>query len=289
MIFQRAFAKINLGLRILGRRPDGYHDIETVFHRIDIFDEIFATDSPSIDVECSDPSLAGEANLCFTAARLTAEKFKVDRGVRLTIRKNIPVGAGLGGGSTDAATALRLLNVFWGLDLPAGVLRDIALRLGSDVPFFLGDESAYATSRGEVLSYFPLSLPYAVVVVFPGVPVSTAAAYGAVRLRKHTDAGNLRTVLEDNLREPGRLRELLTNDFEEYVYRTYPEIASVRDGLASLGAAVSLLSGSGSSVFGLFPDPDTARTAQRRFSERYAAFFTPPGFRPSLEIGNKTD
>lgn len=287
MLFQRAFAKINLGLRILGRRPDGYHNIETIFHRIDLFDDVYVGDAPKTDVECSESSLSGQGNLSFSAVSSMAALTGIERGVKVYIRKRIPAGAGLGGGSADAAATLRLLDVLWKLDLPDSELRELALSLGSDVPYFLGDRSAHATSRGEELAFFRLSLPYTILVIFPGIPVSTADAYAAVRIRKHEHPGNLRSLLEDQIKDGDLTGGLLTNDFEEYVFDTYPEIAGIRDELLSAGATSSLLSGSGSSVFGLFGDESLAHAAKRRFQDRYQASVTPAGFAPSLDIGER--
>ena len=148
----RAHAKINLGLRILGRRDDGYHDIETVFHRIALHDEIELETAPALTVESSDPAApGGEETICHRAAGLLRERLGIERGASIRIRKNIPVGAGLGGGSADAALVLRELPRVWGLSATDETLRDLALQLGSDVPYFLGTGSALRTGGARGL------------------------------------------------------------------------------------------------------------------------------------------
>src|ERR1041384_4941825 len=143
MLTVRAYAKINLGLRILGRRKDGYHDIETVFHRIDLFDEVSLAPADGLTLECFPESLpSDERNLCYQAAQLLSRRLHRSPGASIVLRKAIPEGAGLGGGSSDAAATLLGLVQLWDADLPAGELRDLALRLGSDVPYFLNDGSA---------------------------------------------------------------------------------------------------------------------------------------------------
>lgn len=290
MIQQRAFAKINIGLRILRRREDGYHDIETILHRVNISDEVTVEKSDTLDVDCSDPGIRGEKNLCFRAAKLIAEKFNMSPGAKIFIQKHIPVGAGLGGGSSDAATTLILLNKLWNTGLTGNDLHDIALRLGSDVPFFLGTHSAHATSRGEVIRFFPLSLPYAVLVVFPGMGISTATAYAGVTPVRRDNTDDLRSVVQRHLHEPARLRDLIENDFEPSLFRSYPEIAAIKSELLSAGADLSLLSGSGSSVFAFFPDESRAQDARKRFPERYRTYLTAAGFTPGPIAGaGRTD
>ena len=177
----KAYAKINLGLRVTGKRTDGYHDICTVFHRIDLFDDITLGRSDSITVQASDPGVpSDERNICHGAARLVAGALGAADGVRIDITKRIPAGAGLGGGSADAGAVLRSLPAFWGRSLPEAEIHALALALGSDVPFFLGRESALGTGRGEVLEYFALDIPFAILLCTPPVHVSTAWAYAHI-------------------------------------------------------------------------------------------------------------
>lgn len=275
----RAYAKINLGLRITGRRADGYHDIETVFHRIDLFDEITLSRAGEIRVESTDPAAPGdESNMCHKAARLLQERLGESSGVRCRISKRIPVGAGLGGGSADAAVILRSLPTLWGREADSGTVHDIALELGSDVPYFLGTGSAFAKGRGEILEYFTLNLPFAVCVCYPNIRLSTSWAYSVVTPRGER-LPDLRSALQAGIRTPPLLRETLVNDFEEPVTAHHPEIGEVKDALLSAGSVFASMSGSGSSVYGLYPDMHGAEEAARSCRIRgHRAFVTPPGF-----------
>lgn len=267
MILKRqAPAKLNLGLHVLRKRPDGFHDLETVFLRIPWADVVTVRPSRRVGLTCSDSSLTtDETNLVMKAALRLAEAAGVEKGAALHLDKRLPHGAGLGGGSSDAAATLCLLADFWTLDVPDETLHRLALTLGSDVPFFLGPDAAYATGRGEILT--PLRdpatgavyrLPYALVVVVPPVHVSTAAAYARVRPRA-TDRPDLRAlVVSNNLT---RWRAALVNDFETPIFEQYPEIRIVKEALLEAGAGYAAMSGSGSAVFGVFEDQDAATAA----------------------------
>lgn len=275
----RAYAKINLGLRVTGSRADGYHDIETVFHRIDLFDEITLARAAEIRVESTDPAAPGDAsNTCHKAARLLQEALDESSGVRCRISKRIPVGAGLGGGSADAAAVLRSLPALWGKDIDPVQLQSLALQLGSDVPFFLGTGSAYAKGRGELLEYFTLRLPFAVCVCYPNIHLSTAWAYGVVTPRAGRTP-DLHSVVSAGMSDPAYLREHLVNDFEEAVIAHNPIIGEVKASLLRGGSVFASMSGSGSSVYGLFSDVHGAEEAARACRTRgHRAFVTPPGF-----------
>lgn len=266
MILKRlAPAKINLGLHVLRQRPDGFHDIETVFLRLAWADEITVRPAPQITLTCSDAALTtDESNLVMKAARLLADEMQVETGAALHLDKHLPYGAGLGGGSSDAATTLRLLAEAWGLDASEATLHRLALALGSDVPFFLGPEAAYATGRGEVLT--PLIdpatgalyiLPFSLVVVVPSMHVSSAQAYRSVQ-PNDTDRPNLRTLIPSN--DLNRWQHELVNDFEPSVFAAHPAIRDVKQALLNAGADYASMSGSGSAVFGVFED-DTKATA----------------------------
>jgi 4-diphosphocytidyl-2-C-methyl-D-erythritol kinase len=275
----RAYAKINLGLRITGRRPDGYHTIETVFHRIDLFDEITLARAADIRVESTDPAAPGDAsNICHKAARLLQERLGESSGVRCRISKRIPVGAGLGGGSADAAVVLRGLPALWGRGIDDAALHELGLQLGSDVPYFLGTGSAYAQGRGELLEYFPLALPFAICVGYPNIRLSTSWAYSIVTPRGDRRL-DLRSALLEGIRTPPLLRESIVNDFEEAVTAHHPAIGELKSSLLRSGALFASMSGSGSSVYGLFSDAHAAEEAARTCRTRgHRAFVTAPGF-----------
>lgn len=263
---QDAPAKINLGLHVLRRRPDGYHDIETVLHRIDWADRITASPADALSLTCSDPALpTDEDNLCLQAAHRLATAFDVATGAALHLEKRVPYGAGLGSGSSDAAATLRLLTRLWDLDASPDTLRRIGRAIGADVPFFLLDApAAYATERGDAPS--PLfddgafyRLPYPLLIAVPPVEISTPWAYEETT-PKETGRPDLRQVVRTN--DPVRWRDDLTNDFEAPIAAAEPAVDTVRAALRSTDAAYVSLSGSGGAVYGLFRTRSAARAAQ---------------------------
>ena len=268
---KRAPAKINLGLHVLGRRPDGYHDIETILLQIPWADVLTAGPAEQFTFTCSDAALpTDEGNLCVQAARRLAEACNMSAaGASLHLEKQIPYGAGLGGGSSDAAATLELLADLWQLSISAEQLAAIAARIGSDVPFFLGAPAAYATGRGEQVAplyereqtYRP---PFALVVAVPAVQVSTVSAY---RWVQPASAGrpDLQAVVRSN--DLARWRRELVNDFQEPVMERYPAVRDLREQLVAAGAGYAALSGSGSAVFGAFEADTAARQAARRLAE----------------------
>jgi 4-diphosphocytidyl-2-C-methyl-D-erythritol kinase len=280
----RAYAKINLGLRILRKRKDGYHDIETVFHRVNIYDEIGLGECPKITLVTNAPDLpSDEQNLCVKAAQLFQDACKVRHGVKLTLKKKIPVGAGFGGGSSDAAATLQALARFWKVQDSSEIIRDLALELGSDVPYFLNDGTAYATGRGEVLQYFTLSLPYWIVLGYPNLHVSTAWAYGESRVAPRGSEKLLKDVWLEHVAEPDKLKQLVSNDFEPLLLKTHREIGKVKQALYDSGAKFALMSGSGSGVFGFFSSQSVARNTARAMKTDYQVFVTPPHFHSLAE------
>jgi len=276
----RAYAKINLGLQIIGKREDGYHDIETVFHPVNLFDTIeLETQGRKIVVESSDPTLPiDESNLCWKAADALRKEAKVTSGVKISIDKRIPTGAGLGGGSSDAAFVLRELPRFWNLMISQERLREIALSLGSDVPYFLHLGTAFATGRGDVLEYFDLSLPYWIVIVYPNIHIYSKWAYDQVtpEQRQRVD---LRKLLVEYLKRPSVWVDKLRNDFEGLVFRTHDAVKRTKETLYTGGADFALMSGSGSAVFGLFQNEQSAREIVKTISENLPVFLTEPNFR----------
>ena len=267
MLLQRpAPAKINLGLHILRKRPDGFHDLETVFLAIPWADHLTARPAPTPSPTCPDPALpTDEHNLCFRAARVLADHTATPYGAALHLDKHIPYGAGLGGGSSDAANTLRLLTECWDLDVPEADLHMLAATLGSDVPFFLGSEAAFATGRGEILT--PLRdphigaayiFPFVLVVIAPAVHVSTAEAYGMIRPHDHNRPDLRALVCANNL---ARWRDALVNDFEGPIFEAHPVLGTLKAGLLEAGAGYAAMSGSGSALFGVFEDAHAAQAA----------------------------
>ena len=250
-------AKINLGLRVVARRPDGYHDIESAFQMVSLADEIVLTAKEGpVTCEVEGAELpTDEENLAVKAALALKSHQGVEGGVHIAISKRIPVSAGLGGGSSNAAAMLLGLRKLWGLDISDGELHTLAARLGADVPFFLASPAAWAEGKGERLSPLPPLEGLSVVLVKPDVSVSTAWAYGEVTFgltRAEKALSMLRFLLE--MKRFQEIGPYLHNDFESLVEGVHPDIRTIRAALRDHGALGAALSGSGPTVFGLFLD-----------------------------------
>ncbi len=277
----RSYAKINLGLRILGRRADGFHDLSTLFHRVNLFDTLsFEITDGSISLESNrDDIPTDDGNICVRAARLLLEQQR-GAGVHIQLQKHIPARAGLGGGSSNAAAVLRFLPPMLGLKFPEEELHEMAALLGSDVPFFLQSGSAVARGRGELLDYFAWDCPWWIVLVNPGIHVSTAWAYGNLKLMADPPDPDLRAALLRAADDPEALALLLYNDFEAPVMQSHPAIQRARQQLLDAGAIGAMMSGSGSSVFGLYSDECSARASADSFLPAQLLCVTSPGFLP---------
>jgi 4-diphosphocytidyl-2-C-methyl-D-erythritol kinase len=264
-------AKINLFLKILGERSDGYHEIQTLMQLVDLADEILLREAEA-GIELRVAGLAtgvpeSEENLVWRAARLVLQQMGRGGGVSISLYKRIPVGGGLGGGSSNAAATLWGMRALLGLSIPMSQLRDWALLLGSDVPFFLTSGCALAEGRGEVLREVRLARRWAV-IIFPGFGISTKWAYSQKKF-KLTKGGRkdknipLPTVLSgEGIRQP------YTNDLEEVVREKYPLINDLKAALLDSGAKMALMSGSGSSVYGIFDDRERAKEAASHWRGR---------------------
>lgn len=281
-IMYKAYAKINLGLRIVGKRNDGFHDIETIFHRISLFDEIsLNATQKEISLSCSNNSIPSDKNnLCWKAVKLLQNELGTSLGSEIAIKKNIPVGAGLGGGSSDAAIILRELPRLWNIDISKEILYRLALKLGSDVPFFLQNSTSYAEGRGEILTPFEFEIPYWIVLVNPNIHVSTPWAYKQLsEFRKNTFPK--RDRMRDQIEiAKTNLSIILQNDFEEIVFKEHPIIGSIKNQLLENGAHYALMSGSGSSLFGLFEQHKHAQQTFDFFKQKYFVHITEPYFSP---------
>lgn len=267
-------AKLNLGLKILRRREDGYHDIVSVLQTVDLCDRLTFTPAAAGEtlVRCDHPDVpAGPENLVFRAVEVLRRETGVDRGVRVDLDKRIPTGAGLGGGSSNAAATLRALDRRWGLRLGPERLSGLAAGLGSDVPFFLTGGTAIATGRGERIRPVDWQDEFWYVLVYPGFPVSTARAYQNVRIGL-TEAGAYGTFLDFAEKSgricAGRLFACLENDFLPLVEAAGGGVARILEALAAGGAVVCSVSGSGSTLFGVFREARQASAAVVRVQGR---------------------
>jgi len=260
-----AAAKVNLALEVLSRRADGYHEIATVMHAVDLSDRLVLEEADALEVRTTAPGVpTDERNLAHRAAAALRKAAGVDRGVRITLDKRIPVAAGLGGGSTDAAAVLVGLNRLWGLRWPAAQLDEVAVELGMDVPFFLRGGAALATGRGERLAALGGAM-LALVLVNPRFPVSTAEMYGHLTPAMYSDGARAQAVARA-LRGRGvnRLAACLYNGMEAAARAAYPQIGQMQAALVAAGALGAAMSGSGPTVFGLARSLEQARQIQRR-------------------------
>ncbi len=256
--------KINLGLRILRKREDGYHDLETVFYPLPFYDvlEVIKDADPISQAEVNHQnkkavqfSMTGfsidgkpDDNICIKAYRLLKKDFPALPALKLHLHKIIPIGAGLGGGSADAVYTLKLLNDKFDLKLSSERLGSYALRLGSDCPFFIINKPCFATGRGELLDLVAVDLSaYKFILVNPGIPISTAIAFSGI-----TPALPGKSIKEIIQQPVDTWRTELVNDFENTVFGSHPEIKAIKNKMYDAGAVYTSMSGSGSSVYGIF-------------------------------------
>ncbi len=274
----RAPAKINLTLRIVGRRADGYHLLDTIMLPISLYDVVQIRkirslperEDRSIRVICDDPRVPdGEKNLAYHAAALLLKKAKRRDCVEIRIHKKIPVGAGLGGGSTDAAAVLVGLNRLFKLGYSARQLETIAVTLGADVPFFIQARPARARGIGERLSQIDGVPHWWVIILYPEFAVSTAWVYRKMSAKLTKLSAN--TSIAALLRNIEKDDKLLINDLETVTLRRYPRIKALKSRLIRTGAAAALMSGSGSAVFGIFGSRQEAAIAFRRLRQEEGA------------------
>lgn len=277
----RTPAKINLGLQIVRKREDGYHELETLFQMVSLYDDIELETLPvGIELECDNPDIPRDGtNLVVKAARLLQEMFpdRKNLGVRIRLVKRIPAGGGLGGGSGNAAGVLLGLNTLWDLRLRREDLLTLAAKLGSDVPFFLFAPSALGKGRGEILFPLQQAKKFSVILVFPKFPIATSWVYQSLKLEL-TKRENHINLLQKFYSQSDieRLGAHLYNDLEPVVLKEYPVIQTLKDELRLSGASGSLLSGSGATVFGVYADNKVAQTAYSRLfkKERWDLFLT---------------
>jgi 4-diphosphocytidyl-2-C-methyl-D-erythritol kinase len=243
--------KINLGLRVINKREDGYHNIETCFFPVPWKDILEIIPSKDVSLSLTGSEVPGDANsnIVLKAYNLLKKDFPIGP-VEIHLHKIIPTGAGLGGGSSDGAHALKILNSLFSVNLSKEKLKGYALQLGSDCPFFLEAMPMLATGRGEELSPLSVNLAgYVLAIVKPNFHVSTAEAFAKLSLTHGTRTTPLKELIQSPVKN---WKATLKNDFEDSVFETHPGIADVKEKLYALGAVYASMTGSGSAVFGLF-------------------------------------
>jgi 4-diphosphocytidyl-2-C-methyl-D-erythritol kinase len=269
----KSFAKINLGIEILGKRDDGYHEIRTLFQVIGLYDllVILPRKRDEIILKGDDESLCwDESNLIHKAAVLLKERHDVKKGVEIRVRKRIPAGKGLGGGSSNAAMTMLALNRMWGLGLSKETLKDLGAQLGADVPYFF--EGGLCLGQGKGGDLFPQEdlNPIFCLLVLPSVSVSTASVYKGLPASLTSQDKDSKIIKFLDNRDLG----FLENDLEETVFRTYPQIKAIKNLIQKQGSELTLMSGSGSAVFGLFHQRHKAVKTLRALMNEHKAVLT---------------
>ena len=269
-----AYAKVNLSLEVLGRRPDGFHEVRSVMQSISLADELLIDEADELAVECEIRELADENNLIVAAAKALAKRSEREQGARIRLNKGIPVASGLGGASSDAAAALVGLSRLWGMDLPTSELIGLAAGLGSDVPFFLSGGTALVSGRGEIVDPLPDAQPVWLTLLVPG---HTLASKTALLYRHLTSAlwtqgartARMAAVISQGL---PLTPDLAGNAFEQVAAEVFPTISAYEEALLDAGASSAHLSGAGPALFSIFGSEAEARAVARGVETR--------GFKP---------
>lgn len=260
----KSYAKINLTLDILGKREDGYHEIKTVFQHISLYDEIMLKKTKKeIVVKSNIDELNNENNICYKTAKILKDKFNITSGVNIFIKKNIPIAAGLSGGSSNAAAVLKGLNRLWKLQLDQKDLIEISKEIGMDVAFHLIGGTCLGEGRGEILKKLGDLPTYYIVLIYPDIKLNTKEMYASLDYSKIGKTSSTNLFLKNfNL-------DYIHNDFEYSVFSLYPEIKRIRETLGKH----SLLSGSGSSIFKITNDKKEAKKTFELMKKQYKKVF----------------
>jgi len=271
-------AKLNLSLKVLGKRPDGYHNLSTLFEKINLYDDIYfkRTLTGKIRIFCSHPQVPkGPKNLVYQVARMLQDDFALANGVDIKIIKRIPVAAGLGGGSSNAATALLGLDKVWRLDLSQTQMLAYAKRIGSDVPLFLyKDVFSHGTERGDKIKGLKINKKYWHIVVTPRLKVYSAEVFKALKmgLTKTNDNVNILTcALKKN--DLAKASQFLSNELEAAIVRVHPQLFKIKNNIKTICGLDVCFSGSGPSVFGLVATQTRAKKLSRLLARYYSQVF----------------
>ena len=288
MHFVRSYAKINLTLDVSGRRVDGYHELATVMQTVDLYDTLCltTTDEDRVRITCTRPELNGEDNLAVRAAQALRKRCALPQGIGIELQKRIPMAAGLGGGSSNAAAVLLTLQQEWRLPLSSSDLLIIAAELGSDVPFFLRGGLALCEGRGEritpLASHWPCSMRW-LLLVKPPISISTAAVFRSLPASDYTDGTHSRAISAALQAKREIQLEDLHNGLERGVLERYPEVAQAREEMLRAGAAYVRLSGSGPTLFAPFPELVSATRVQQYLREQGYETYLTHAIHPTVE------
>jgi 4-diphosphocytidyl-2-C-methyl-D-erythritol kinase len=274
-IILKSPAKINIGLNIIRKRDDGFHDLETIFYPLLLNDILTFEKADETKLESNSTEINSiQTNLISTSIEFLENIVDRKLNVKIYLEKNIPIGAGLGGGSSNAASTLKALNQLFELNINYDKLSEIALKLGSDVPYFLDPYPCFASSRGEIRKNIQLSLSQPILIVNPGIHISTKWAFKKLELTSHKNS--LKELCKHSSVTIDDIKEYAKNDFEIIVYEKYPEIKSIKDKLDSSGADFVSMTGTGSTVYGVFSNLQKARLVKEDFDASYFTYINFP-------------
>jgi 4-diphosphocytidyl-2-C-methyl-D-erythritol kinase len=281
----KAMAKINLGLDVVGKRPDGYHDLRMIMQTVRLFDRVKLSETRSSGVRMKTNLRylpTDQGNHAVQAARMLMEEFRINSGVFIDLQKRIPVAAGLAGGSSDAAAVLVGMNLLFRLGLSQEELRERGVRIGADVPYCIMRGTALAEGIGDRLTPLPHIPDCSIVIAKPDVRVSTKYVYTHLVLDEQTRHPQIDSQMEAiRSQDLGKMCELCGNVLEDVTIPAHPQIASIKEIMLQEGALSAMMSGSGPSVFGIFDDPEKAQRAYgklREQTEGIQVFLTEPFF-----------
>lgn len=251
----KSYAKVNLGLEIIKKRDDGFHELNSLFIPISLSDEITFQLSSKFEIIISPSTIQIplQENLIYKTIKLIQNQYKISiPNFKITLRKEIPIGAGLGGGSSNAAATLLALSHFLNFNLSKKELFRLAKEIGSDVPFFLNPKPALIKGKGDIIRNFNIKLPFKILIVYPNFPISTKFAYSLIKIEKPTTPSDLISLLSFCLNEPTKFQDYFKNDFEQYIFPKFPILEQIKKKLLESGAYFASLSGSGSTIYGFF-------------------------------------
>ncbi len=264
-------AKINIGLNIISKREDGFHNLETIFYPLNLFDEIRFAKSDKFSFTSNDNNLNKETtNLIIRAKELLENEFGIPLSVDVFLNKNIPIGAGLGGGSSNAASALNSLIKLFNIEIDKNHLSKLALKLGSDVPYFLNPVASFAESCGEVLFPINLLLHKYILIVNPGIHVATKWAFGLIKPKM--PASSMKSLISKSKIEIEEVMRSASNDFEKIIFEHFPEIKEIKEKMSHFGAKYCMMTGTGSTIWAMFDEPEDAYQTELYF--KYKNYFT---------------
>jgi 4-diphosphocytidyl-2-C-methyl-D-erythritol kinase len=272
-----AHAKINLALAVKYKRPDGYHEIESIFQEINFSDQLIIGKADRILFQTDSPILKNkDTNLCLQAARLLKKEYHIS-GLSIDLKKQIPIGAGLGGGSSDAAAILKSGIQLFHVKIRRKKLLSLAAQLGSDVPFFMHGKTALISGRGEIIRQLKSNKIYYILLVIPDLAISTSWAYKNLKLGLTKNKTNLKLIslkfLDLNVDDFGKY---FRNDFENLVFEVHPQLEKIKRSLYKEGADYASLSGSGSSMYGIFRSKEVVQKVFNLLSMNYKCILTHP-------------